>query len=114
MTKEILPIRDLVKDKLGNYYAINEVTKDKITLVNAVTFYASSRILNTDFVEEVYRRYDDTVSVGQFFVDMLKKRIETITTSESDMKIHSLEELQNKYEVVVDNLYERNTNIKVK
>ena len=88
---EILAMRDLIQDDLGNYYAVANVGKSTITLVNAVVYYSFNRILDNDFVEEVNKQYDNkSVAVGQFFTDLVINKIEGLTSGKYPGRIYDL------------------------
>lgn len=103
---ELLPLRDFVKDNLGNYYVVINKSSDKLILVNAVTYYSFNRILNEDFVKEMNTQYKDSVAVGQPFLDIVRNKIEGLMEGKYPGKVYLLESLQAEYDVVVDGLYE--------
>jgi hypothetical protein len=70
------------------------------------------RILNKDFVEEVNNKYDKSVAVGQYFTDMLKNRIEGLSSDKYPGGIYKLSDVLGEYEIEVNGLYERDVNVK--
>ncbi|MGG4549388.1 hypothetical protein ABER02_16625 [Rossellomorea marisflavi] len=109
---EILPMRDLIQDDLGNYYTVVAINEKKLTLVNAVIHHTFRRLLSVDFIEEVNKQYDKSVAVGQYFTDSLKSRIQGLTTGTYPGGIYKLSDVQNEYEIEVNGLYEREINVK--
>ncbi|PRS26915.1 hypothetical protein C6W19_24270 [Bacillus sp. RJGP41] len=110
-TMEILPIRDLIQDDLGNYYEVVGISGGKIRIVNAVVHLSFKRILTTEFVEEVDKHYGKRVGVGQYFTDMLKDKIERISNGGKG-NIYKLSDVLEEYEVEIGPLYERSIGIK--
>lgn len=112
MSIDILQGRDLIQDNLGNYYeVIGFKGSNKIQIVNAIVHYSFRRIANNHFLEEVDKRYNENVGVGQYFADMLKRRIELLSSGEVPGNIYKLSDVSQKYEVENVPLYERNVNI---
>ncbi|TXC89880.1 hypothetical protein FS935_16120 [Metabacillus litoralis] len=108
---EILPIRDLIQDELGNYYIVKAINGKKLTLVNAIIHHSFRRILSEDFVAEVNKQYDKGVAVGQYFTDALKSKIESISTGKTPGGIYKLSDIQKEYDIEVISLYEKDVNV---
>jgi hypothetical protein len=108
---ELLVMRDLIKDDLGNYYVIQAINGNKLTLVNAVIYNSFKRILSYDFVDEVEKKYGKPVAVGQYFLDALKSRIEGLESGKYPGGIYTLEEVAKNYEIEVNTFYERDVNL---
>lgn len=111
---DILVMRDLIKDALGNYYVVSKIDGKKLTLVNAVVYYSYNRILDFEYVDEIKRNYKQSVGVGQPFTDIVKSRIEGLESGKYPGGIYPLEEVLKEYDIFVDGLYERNVTTIVK
>lgn len=111
---DILVMRDLIRDDLGNYYIVSKIEGKHLTLVNAAVYYSYNRILDHDYVDEVKGNYEYAVGVGQPFTDIVKSRIEGLKNGKYPGGIYSLAEILKEYEVSVDGLYERNVTTIVK
>lgn len=109
---ELIEQRDLIKDDLGNYYVVSSVFGKQVRLVNAVVYFSFNRILTQEFVEEVNNCYSDSVAVGQFFMDMVKSKIDGIKSGKTPGYIYNLNDVSELYNVTVDGLYERSVSIK--
>jgi len=99
---KLLAQRDLIVDRLGNYYEITGSTKDKkIILVNAVIYYSNNRILHEDHFEE-----HKGERLTAFFIKMLENRIEGLKTNKYPGSIFTLESLESEgYEFVANNFH---------
>jgi len=106
---ELRPTRDLIQDELGNYYSIQSVEGDKITLVNAITHSAFRRILSDDFVEEVRKKYNENVAVGQYFQDALQSRIKGLQSGKYPGGIYRLVDVMKEYKVELSAFYVQKT-----
>lgn len=104
---EILPLRDIYQDDLGNYYVVYKVEGKKVYITNAIVHYAFRRILSNEFVDEVSKKYDKRVAVGQYFSDVLKNRVEGIQSGKYKGNVFPLEELTEEYEVYNMPFYHR-------
>lgn len=98
--------RDLILDDLGNYYQIKSINKNKITLVNAIVFYAYNRILNDDYYEEYKGQ-----AVAAPATKIVKNKIKKLENNETKGRIYNLTDVSKKYVVVVDGLYEREISV---
>ncbi|MDN8592043.1 hypothetical protein Q0V21_25175 [Paenibacillus sp. 11B] len=107
---QLLPMRDLIKDELGNYYVIIGNNQDgKIILVNAVVFYASNRIVDKEYFQE---HAHETLTHAA--TEIVKRRIEDMGAGKIPGGIYKLETLKSEFglDFVVDGLYERNAQAK--
>ncbi|WP_017687522.1 hypothetical protein [Paenibacillus sp. PAMC 26794] len=104
-TPRLLPVRDLIKDELGNYYDILYVDNQnsKVVLVNAVVKLSSNRILTDDY----YREHQHEVLTHEA-TNILKAKIKNLNEGKVPGDIYSLEELKSDFgfEFVVEGLYD--------
>jgi len=104
---EILPMRDIIYDRLGNYYVAQAITGKKLVLVNAVVHYASARI----FAEDIFEEHRGE-PLTDFATSIVESRIEGLKSGAYPGFIYRLEDLeQNGYEIVVNGLYRRGRKI---
>jgi len=104
---DILPLRDLIKDDLGNIYVVIKKSEGKLILVNAAVYYSFKRILDVNFVNEVNNNYNHPVAVGQYFTDMVRDRMNGLMEGKYPGKVYLLDAVKKQYDVVVDGIYER-------
>lgn len=107
MSDEIMVLRDLIKDRLGNYYLVNGISGKKLILVNAVVKYASNRLFEEELVKEHAHE-----TLTHFATNILKSKIEDLSTGRVPGKIYLLEALEGEYDIVVDGLYDRDPQVK--
>ncbi|MCX2808525.1 hypothetical protein OQ477_00730 [Bacillus sp. ChL18] len=107
---DILPFRDLIQDGLGNYYEIVSVEGDELTIVNFILYRTFTRIVKEDFIKD-FEKYENTVYVGQLFMDMLNSKINGIKEGKFPGNIFLLEDILKKYNVSNLPLYEKQASI---
>lgn len=98
---EILPSRELIHDVYGNWYAVLSSTDKNLVLVNAVAYYASNRIINQDYCKD-----HENETILHFPTEILKHRIQQLSDGKVPGKIFTLESLLDRYEIVVEGLYD--------
>ncbi|ALS76919.1 hypothetical protein AUC31_17575 [Planococcus rifietoensis] len=108
---ELLVMRDLIKDGLGNYYTVTRIQDEKITVVNAFVHFTFRRLLGEDLVKEVNNHYSKSVAVGQYFQDSLKSRISGLESGKYPGGIYTWEDVEKKYEITHEVFYERDVNV---
>lgn len=113
---QLLPLRDLIKDDLGNHYTIVKQTTDdinEITVVNAFVEASFRRILrfDDDFKNE-FKDYDDQY-IGQISMDILLNRIDRLNREDVPGNVYTLEQVLRKYTVKFISMIEYSKNLKV-
>ncbi|MEW9668902.1 hypothetical protein [Ammoniphilus sp. 3BR4] len=114
---QLLPLRDLIKDDLGNYYTIVKQTIDddinEITVVNAFVEASFRRILrfDDDFKNE-FKDYEDQY-IGQISMDILLNRIDHLNREDVPGNVYTLEQVLRKYTVKFISMIEYSKNPKV-
>ena len=90
---EILPVRDLIYDERGNYYACLENTGTKLILLNAYVNIAYNRIYQ-GVDEEFKHSY-----LGKSITKVLNNHLWSLKREETPGKIYSLDEVSKQYAI---------------
>jgi predicted P-loop ATPase len=104
---EINQFWDLIQDEYGNYYHVKCISDNTLYLVNAIAYFSFKRIANENFLNDVNKKYEKSVGVGQYFTDQLKSRIDGLKSKKYPGEIFQLNDVVNFYSVSFMPLYER-------